>query len=168
MYCAYRAGRRRGLTDRRSRRRGDETLATPRDVDHIAHAVLAVAKGSVQCRDMAAQVAVVNGDVWPNAVNQFALTNHVSCMFEQDDQDVQGAAAKRYRVSGPFDHPFCGGQPEWTERDDVLHNVIWRSCHLSNAHGKCTRRPLDGQRTTRDLILPVRAHRSLRLTLFRS
>jgi hypothetical protein len=128
---AWRTGqRRRGFAAWHSRRGPDETITTPRDVDHIACTILTIAEGFAQRHDLGPQVAVIHPNVRPDAVNQIALTDHIASALHQGDQNVHGPAAEFQRLSGSFEQPFGHRQPEWAERDYAARGSTGSAGHL--------------------------------------
>ena len=79
---------------------------------------------------MESEVTVFHRDVWPDAVDQFALTNHIASTLQQGDQDVHGPAPELQRFPGSLDQPFGGGQPEWTELNYTSRGVVRSTGHL--------------------------------------
>jgi len=103
------------LGQRGSRDRGDEAVAAPEYIGYKSEARLAITQQPAQRRDMKAEASRVHCNVLPDPRRQVPVAHDFARAFDQNDQDIQGAAADANRPGGPFEQPLSREQAEETE-----------------------------------------------------
>ena len=80
--------------------RGDEYIAAPRDIDNEPIPITSVTQRAAQCRNMDGQVGRLDKYVRPNPSHQFLLTDHLTWMLKQNNQDFQSTTSEAHRPCG--------------------------------------------------------------------
>ena len=81
-----------------ARDRPDKAVASPGHGRDVPGACLAVAERPSDDRHLCPEIAFLNSQVGPCAVDQFVLCDDVSGAFNQRDQNVECAPSNRYRL----------------------------------------------------------------------
>jgi hypothetical protein len=76
--------------------RGDEAVTAPGDVDDESMPVLAITQRTTQRGHVNGEVCGLNENIGPNASHQVLLTDQLSVVFKQSDQELQSPAPERY------------------------------------------------------------------------
>jgi hypothetical protein len=71
-----------------------ETIASTRDIGHVAEAPLPVTERLAKGGDMEAQAALIDNEIRPNLLEQLSLTDDPGGTFDQCDEDVERATTQ--------------------------------------------------------------------------
>src|SRR5712664_2219380 len=104
----------------RTRDRRHETIALPRECGQIPGSGLTIAKCLAKGGDMDAEATLVDRDTRPDPRHQIVLADNLARLLDQNDQDIERAAANMKRDTFPFDQPLRRVQPKRTERNDFV------------------------------------------------
>ncbi len=117
--------RRSGGCGRRSPRRlltaygGDEIVATSRNGDDVAIAILAVAEGTAQSADLNLQIRFFDEGLRPSPGYQLLLADDLAGPLDHSSQNVKGAAAEPHGLVAIKQESLPCKQPERAKRDRV-------------------------------------------------
>ncbi len=100
---------------------GDETIASPWDIDHEALAVSAISEDPTQGGDMNREVARRNIRVRPDKGHQLFLANQFARPIHQRNQDIQSTAADVNRLVALLEQALIRQQSERTKALCVLN-----------------------------------------------
>jgi len=93
----------------------DKAVASAGDIGHIPRAGLPVAKRLAKADQLRPKTALVDDDVRPGVRHQVALADDFARTFDQQDQDIERAAAQSKRNVSLIKKPFCSKQAKRAE-----------------------------------------------------
>ncbi len=114
-------GRRCELASRGAMDRADETIPPPGNVGDVSDAICSLTKRFAQTDNVDPQIGVLDRDIGPYALDQRAMTHHLSRALDESNQDVKGTAAYRDRLVPLDELPFYDEQTERAERYSLAH-----------------------------------------------
>jgi hypothetical protein len=82
-------------------------------------AILTVAQGAPQSADLNLQVRFLDKRPRPGSGDELLLADHFARVFDQNRQDIEGAAAEPYRLIAFEQKPLRRKEPERAKRDRI-------------------------------------------------
>jgi hypothetical protein len=94
---------------------GDETVASPGNIDDEPIAVASVAQRATQCRNIDREIGRLDKNIGPNASHQFLLADQLAWAFKQDNQDFQSTTSKGHWLVAFQQKKLSWKQPKRSE-----------------------------------------------------
>jgi hypothetical protein len=81
--------------------------------------ILTVAEGAPQSADLNLQIRFLDERLRPGSGDQFLLADHLARVFDQNREDIEGAAAEPHRLIALEQEPLPRKEPERAKRDRI-------------------------------------------------
>lgn len=131
------AGRGRvGASD--TRHAGGEPISAARDGDHVARPAASVTERLPQRCDLRTQIGFVDHGIRPRPRDELLLRHQLPCVDHQLEQDLERAAADRYRPAALEKQVTVRVDPEGAEGEHIARRRF-PSIHVLRAHPRLPR-----------------------------